>query len=125
MEAIDEVQTLLPSLSRGVKAQLLKWVVQDLGDDFPGIDSSPGVCGGDPCIVRTRIPVWLLVSFRRLGASDRELLESYPTLRAEDLSSAWAYARIHAAEIDKQIESNQQDWLWPFSTRMRILRNNW
>jgi len=99
MKAIDELQKLLPSVP----------VVQNLGDDFPGIDSSPGVFGGDPCIVRTRIPVWLLVSFRRLGSSDRELLESYPTLRAEDLSNAWAYARIHAAEIDNQIESNQQD----------------
>ena len=109
MEAIEEVQKLLPSLSRGEKAQLLKWVVQDLGDDFPGIDSSPDVCGGDPCIVRTRIPVWLLVSFRSLGASDRDLIESYPTLRAEDLSNAWAYARIHSVEINSRIQANQQD----------------
>ena len=79
MEAIHEVQKLLPSLSRGEKAQVLKWVVQDLGDDFPGIDSSPSVCGGDPCIVRTRIPVWLLERYWRLGVTERDLLDSYPT----------------------------------------------
>jgi uncharacterized protein (DUF433 family) len=108
MEAIEEVQKLLPSLSRGEKAQLLKWVVQDLGDDFPGIDSSPGVCGGDPCIVRTRIPVWLLENFRRMGVSEGDLLASYPTLRAEDLANAWAYARIHAEEIERQILAQEE-----------------
>ena len=47
------------------KAQLLQWVVRDLGDASPGIESRPGVCGGEPCIVRTRIPVWVLEQSRR------------------------------------------------------------
>ena len=34
LETIHEVQRLLPSLSRGEKAQVLKWVVPDLGDEF-------------------------------------------------------------------------------------------
>ena len=108
MEPILEVQRLLPSLSRGEKAQVLKWVVQDLGDDFPGIDFSRSVCGGDPCIARTRIPVWLLERYRRLGVNERDLLDGYPSLRAEDLANAWAYARIHAAEIDHQIQANEE-----------------
>ena len=33
------------------------------------------VCGGEPCIRKTRIPVWLLVQCRNLGMSDAELLE--------------------------------------------------
>jgi len=82
-------------------------VVQDLGDSVPGIDSGPDVCGGEPCIVRTRIPVWLLEQARRLGTSEQELLEDYPSLRAEDLVNAWAYVRIHGAEIDEQIRANE------------------
>lgn len=108
VEPIHEVQRLLPSLSRGEKAQVLKWVVQELGDDFAGIDSSPSVCGGDACIARTRIPVWLLERYRRLGVNERDLLDSYPTLRAEDLANTWAYARVHAAEIEQQIERNEE-----------------
>lgn len=108
-EPILEVQKLLPSLSRGEKAQVLKWVVQELDDDFPGIDATPSVCGGAPCIVRTRIPVWLLEKYRRMGINERDLLDSYPTLRAEDLANAWAYARVHATEIDSQIQANEQD----------------
>src|SRR5207302_9592511 len=107
MDALREVEELMPSSSRGEKAQLLKWVVQELGDAFPGIDSRSDVCGGEPCIVRTRIPVWVLEQARRLGASEGTLLRSYPLLRAEDLVNAWAYVRSHTAEIDRQIRENE------------------
>ncbi len=74
---------------------------------FPGIDSQPGICGGVPCIVRTRIPVWVLEQSRRLGISEQELLVSYPSLRAEDLVNAWAFTRAHTAEIEAQILTNE------------------
>src|SRR3712207_6303263 len=89
------------------KAQVLQWIVRDLGDTFPGIDSTPGVADGEPCIVRTRIPVWVLVQARRLGTSEADLLRAYPTLRAEDLANAWAYYRVHRDEIEQQIRENE------------------
>jgi len=107
MSGISAFEKLLPTLSPGERAQILKWVVQQLGDSFPGIDSRPDVCGGVPCIVRTRIPVWLLAQAHRLGASEQALLAAYPTLRAEDLVNAWAYVRSHTAEIDAQIAENE------------------
>ncbi|MGH9610208.1 MAG: DUF433 domain-containing protein [Bryobacteraceae bacterium] len=107
MASLSDFEKVLPSFSPGEKAQILKWVVQDMSDAFPGVDSRPDVCGGEPCIVRTRIPVWLLEQARRLGASEQELLAAYPSLRAEDLVNAWAYARSHAAEIKRQIRENE------------------
>ena len=107
MSVLDEAQDLLARMSRAEKAQLLEAVVRDLGDAFPGIASAPGVSGGEPCIVRTRIPVWVLVQARRLGASEADLLRAYPTLRAEDLVNAWAYARAHRDEIEAQIAENE------------------
>jgi uncharacterized protein (DUF433 family) len=74
----------------------------------PGIDADPAVCGGEPCIARTRIPVWLLVQARRLGTSEAEILRAHPTLRAEDLVSAWAYAQLHVDEIDEQIGAHER-----------------
>ena len=105
---LQAVENLLSSLSRAEKAHLLQSVISDLGDAFPGIESITGVCGGVPCIVRTRIPVWLLEQARRLGASEAELLQDYPTLRAEDLVQAWAYVRSHPAEIERQIRENEE-----------------
>lgn len=107
MKDLDQVELLLARLTRSEKAQVLQWVVRDLGDAFPGIEASPDVCGGDACVVRTRIPVWLLEKARRDGASDADLLRAYPSLRAEDLAGAWAYARVHHDEIDERIREDE------------------
>jgi len=104
----QQTEKLLGAMTRAEKAQLLQWVVRDLGDSFPGIESNPDVCGGEPCIVRTRIPVWLLEQARRLGTSEADLLRAYPSLRAEDLANAWAYVRSHRAEIEQQIRENEE-----------------
>ena len=108
MNVLQQVEGLLPAMTRAEKAQLLRMVVQDLGDAFPGIESTPGVCGGEPCIVRTRIPIWVLEQARRLSVSEEALLRSYPTLRAEDLANAWAYVRVHRVEIEEQIRANEE-----------------
>jgi uncharacterized protein (DUF433 family) len=105
--SLETIEQALSGLSSGEKAHLLQRVAQELGGAVPGIDTDSPVCGGDACIARTRIPVWLLVQARRLGASEGALLEAYPSLRAEDLVNAWAYARLHPAEIEQQIESHE------------------
>ena len=106
--AFQEVEEMLTRMTRGEKAQVLQWVVRDLGDAFAGIDSHPDVCGGEPCIVRMRIPVWVLVQSIQLGMSEADLLRAYPTLRAEDLANAWAYFRTHRKEIERQIRENEE-----------------
>lgn len=78
-------------------------------DESPGVERRPGVCGGEPCVVRTRIPIWLLEQARRLGASEADLLRAYPTLRADDLANAWAYVHSHEDEIASQVEANERD----------------
>jgi uncharacterized protein (DUF433 family) len=108
MDVLREAERLLSVMTRAEKAQMLQWVVRDLGEAFPGIESTPGVCGGEPCIVRTRIPVWVLERARQLGTSEADLLRCYPTLRAEDLANAWAYVRAHRDEIEQEIRENEE-----------------
>ena len=107
MAALQDIEQKLAQLSRAEKAQLLKWVAHDLEGAFSGIEKNDGVAGGEACVVRTRIPVWLLVQARRLGASEGSLLENYPSLRAEDLTNAWAYARAYPDEIEGAIRTNE------------------
>ena len=109
MTTLEKVKEMLPEMSPGEKAQVLQWIAQDLGRASPGIESTPSVLGGDACIVRTRIPVWLLVHARKLGSSEADLLSAYPGLRAEDLTNAWAYYASHSTEIDRQISENEMD----------------
>ena len=107
MSALQEIERLLQSLTAAEKAHLLQTLAGEAADAFPGIESNPEVCGGEPCVVRTRIPVWLLEQARRLGATDAALLQSYPTLRAADLALAWAHVRSHRAEIEEAIRVNK------------------
>jgi len=109
MSLLQDAESLLSNMTRAEKAQVLQWVVKDLGDAFPDIESNPDICGGEPCIVRTRIPVWVLVQAKKLGTSEADLLKSYPSLRAEDLANAWAYYRAHNEEIERQIKENEDD----------------
>jgi hypothetical protein len=67
MTVLERVGALLPEMSPGEKAQVRQWVARDLSNAAPGIENTPDVAGGEPCIVRTRIPVWVLVLARRLG----------------------------------------------------------
>lgn len=73
----------------------------------PGIESRPGVCGGEACIAGTRIPVWILEKARQIGTSEAELLRAFPTLRREDLAHAWAYVSSHKQGIKRDIKRNE------------------
>lgn len=107
MTALDKFRELMPTMAPAEKVQVLQWLVQDISGTFPGIEQTVGVSGGEACIVRTRIPVWLLVQARRLGSRDVDILNAYPTLRAEDLTNAWSYYNAHKDEIEQQIFENE------------------
>lgn len=102
-------ESTIAELSRNEKVELLQWLVKDLGDSFSGIESAPNICGGSACILRTRIPVWVLENARRQGVSESELLLDYPALTAQDLANAWSYVRSHRAEIEREITENEAD----------------
>ena len=55
----------------------------------------------------TRIPVWVLVNYRRLGADDAAILQAYPSISSADLEIAWDYAAKNAREIDEAIRENE------------------
>jgi uncharacterized protein (DUF433 family) len=107
VSTLREVERMLSSLPPAERAQVLQRIKRKLANAFPGVESTPGICGGEPCIVGTRIPVWVLVQARRLGTSEADLLRAYPTLRAADLGTAWDYYRAHPDGIDRQIRANE------------------
>ncbi|MEG4854455.1 DUF433 domain-containing protein [Microcoleus sp. B5-D4] len=105
---LKELQPQLLALTPEEKAQVIELLAQSLRKFGSGIQKTPGVCGGDACIRQTRIPVWVLVNARRLGISEAELLEDYPTLRAADLANAWAYAEAYPDEIETAIREQEE-----------------
>ncbi len=105
---IHAIEPQVSQLSRAEKAELLQRLAQEVGNTWAGIEKTAGVVGGEACIVRTRIPVWSLENYRRLGWSEATILENFPSLRAADLVNAWAYADSHKEEIDKAIRENEE-----------------
>lgn len=73
------------------------------------IQKTPEVCGGNARIRNTRIPVWTIISFYQLGASDEEILRNYPGLTVEDLREAVSYYEQNQAEIDQVIEAQDDE----------------
>lgn len=71
------------------------------------IEKNSNRAGGDACVRDTRIPVWVLVNYRRLGANDTDILRFYPSISASDLEAAWEYAASNESEIAEAIRENE------------------
>ena len=56
----------------------------------------------------TRIPVWTLEQYRRLGLTEAQMLSAFPALRATDLVNAWSYVASHPEEIERQIREDDE-----------------
>jgi uncharacterized protein (DUF433 family) len=106
---LKELEPKLLALTPAEKAQAIQLLAQSLSNTWQGIEKTPGVCGGEACIARTRIPVWILVNARRIGITEAELLYDYPTISAADLTNAWAYAEAFPEEIEIAIRKNEED----------------
>ncbi|MGB7990434.1 MAG: DUF433 domain-containing protein [Candidatus Methylophosphatis roskildensis] len=57
-----------------------------------GIEINAEVMLGKPVIRGTRIPVELILRKLGEGANERDLLDAYPNLKAEDIRTAMIYA---------------------------------
>jgi uncharacterized protein (DUF433 family) len=101
---IQELQTQLLALTPTEKSNLIHFISSSMETPWQGIHKTPGVMGGEACIRDTRIPVWLLVSYSRLGLSEARLLENYPSLTAIDLINAWSYHSANPDEIGQTID---------------------
>jgi uncharacterized protein (DUF433 family) len=69
----------------------------------------PNVMLGKPVIRGTRIPVELILRKLSEGASVEDLLDAYPSLTAEDVRAAIAYAADAVAIETTVVQAEGQD----------------
>ncbi len=62
------------------------------------IASDPQICGGEPCIVGTRISVSVILSHLATGESYDEILQNFPRLKYEDILAVLDYAAFLSQE---------------------------
>ncbi|WP_099104137.1 DUF433 domain-containing protein, partial [Nostoc sp. 'Peltigera malacea cyanobiont' DB3992] len=96
----QELETQLLSLTPAQKVEAICILTQGINTNNHGITKTPGVMGADACIAGTRIPVWLLATYRQQGAKDADILDQYPsTLAQPTLVTAWLYAEAFPHEL--------------------------
>jgi uncharacterized protein (DUF433 family) len=64
----------------------------------PRIISDPNVCGGEPSVKGTRIPVHIVLSHLAAGDSYETILRNFPRLTVEDIKACLEYASFLATE---------------------------
>lgn len=62
------------------------------------ITSNLQICGGEPCIQGTRIPVQVILSHLAAGDSTQTVLEQFPRLNSEDIQACLQYAAYLCTE---------------------------
>ena len=62
------------------------------------ITRDPGICGGQPVIAGTRVPLRTVLSSLAEGATQEEILSDLPTLTEDDIRAAIAFAAESAEE---------------------------
>jgi len=63
------------------------------------------VCGGQPCVKGTRIPIAVLLDGLAEGLSPAELIDHYPQISLADIGAALGYAAELARESVWKIAS--------------------
>lgn len=72
------------------------------------IQKAVGVCGGEPCVRKTRHTVAGLVQWKKQGLPDERILRHHPDLTQADLDAAWDYYAAHHQEIDRAIDEDEK-----------------
>jgi uncharacterized protein (DUF433 family) len=62
------------------------------------ISANPNICHGQACVKGTRIPVHQIIRMLANGDQIDQLLEDYPSLKAEDIYACLDYAASLAEE---------------------------
>ena len=75
------------------------------------VRETEGVCGGYPCVGNSRIPVRSLVIAYRQTQDFALVVETFPTLTADQIRGALDWYIIHPGRVDEDIARNEQTLL--------------
>jgi type III restriction enzyme len=75
----------------------------------PYITRQSSVCGGRSIIEGTRIPVWSLVKWYKLGFSVEDIMRDFPGVTPAQVHDAFSYYYDNVAEIEQDIADNEDE----------------
>jgi len=75
----------------------------------PYITHKKGICGGRSIIEGTRIPVWSIIKWYKLGMSIEDIIREFPQLTPSQIHDAFSYYYDNKKEIEKDIADNENE----------------
>lgn len=72
------------------------------------ISAKKEVCGGRSIIAGTRIPVWSIIKWYKLGMSIEEILREFPQLSPSQVHDTFSYYYDNPSEIEADIIENEE-----------------
>ncbi len=75
----------------------------------PHVFRQKGICGGRDIIAGTRIPVWSIIKWYKLGLSVEEVMREFPQLTPSQVHDAFSYYYDNPEEIEKDIMENENE----------------
>jgi type III restriction enzyme len=78
----------------------------------PYIIKQASVCGGRSIIEGTRIPVWSLIKWYKLGMTVEEIIREFSQLHPSHVHDAFSYYYDHQQEIERDIQENEDEQLF-------------
>jgi len=75
----------------------------------PHISKQKGVCGGRSIIIGTRIPVWSIIKWYKLGMSVEDIIREFPQLTPSQVHDAFSYYYDNQEDIERDIVENENE----------------
>lgn len=75
----------------------------------PYISKSKGVCGNRSIVTGTRIPVWSVIKWYKLGMSVEDIIRDFSQLTPSQVHDAFSYYYDNQEEIENDIMENEDE----------------
>lgn len=75
----------------------------------PHISKQKEVCGGRSIIAGTRIPVWSIIKWYKLGMSVEDIIRELPQLTPSQTHDVFSYYYGNQKEIERDIAENENE----------------
>lgn len=75
----------------------------------PHVHRQKGICGGRSIITGTRIPVWSIIKWYKLGMSVEDVMREFPQLAPSQVHDAFSYYYDNPHEIEDDIMENENE----------------
>jgi type III restriction enzyme len=75
----------------------------------PHITRRKNICGGRSVVAGTRIPVWSLIKWYKMGMAVEDIIREFPQLTPAQVHDAFSYYYDNMYEVEREVAENEDE----------------